>query len=103
MEQIQRRRGNLADARQPGGIEPDGRFGADAGQPFVGQRMQKGISPPGGTWENAAGLVSLEAIWLTSLLTPMPSLTVILSDCPMALRMARAMSTGAFRAPVRSK
>ena len=29
----------------------------------------------------------MDAIWLISLFVPIPSLTVIFNDCPMALRM----------------
>ena len=38
----------------------------------------------------------MDAIWLTSLLDAMPSLTLILSDWPIALRIVSAISTAGF-------
>ncbi len=42
MQQIQWRNRNLPDLRQAGGVESRAGFGADAGQPAIGQGMQKG-------------------------------------------------------------
>ena len=47
VQQVQRRACNLANQRQPSGIEPDGSLGADAGQPFVRQGMQERDFPTG--------------------------------------------------------
>jgi hypothetical protein len=52
---------------------------------------------------DADGLRSFDATALTSLLVPMPSLTVIFSFWPMALRTVSAISTAGFRAPDKSK
>ena len=50
-----------------------------------------------------AGLLSLEAIWLTSLLLPMPSLTLIFNFSAIAALIFSATSTAGFRTAVRSK
>jgi hypothetical protein len=63
------------------------------GSHLFGQGCRNCFSCPPGTIWKAAGLCSLEAIWLTSLLEAMPSLTVILSDWPMAWRIVSAIST----------
>ena len=73
------------------------------GSQKFGNGCRKRISWPGGISMKVAGLLSFDAIWLTSLLEPMPSLTEIFSDWPIAFRMVSAMSPGAFRVLVRSK
>ena len=52
---------------------------------------------------NAAGLVSLEAIWLTNLLLAIPSLTEIFSACRMAVRIVSATFSGGLGTALRSK
>ena len=44
-----------------------------------------------------------DAIWLTSLLLAMPSLTEILSDCRMAVRTVSATFNGGLDTALRSK
>ena len=51
----------------------------------------------------AAGLFSLDAIWLTSLFPAMPSLTESFSACRIARRIVSAMPTAGLRAPVKSR
>jgi len=62
------------------------------------------FSCPPGTHSKAAGLFSLEAIWLMSLFEATPSLTVIFRDCRIAFLMISAISIAGFlRLAVRSK
>jgi len=103
-QHLQRRPGNMANLRESGGIEPRTRFWPDARQPFVGQRMKESCFTARRDFMERGGFVQLDATALTSLFEAMPSLTVILSLWPMALRMVRAISTGGFRRfAVRSK
>ena len=80
-------------------------FGPTPGQPFVGQRRQEArFAGRAGTNSKAAGFLSLEAIWLTSLLLPMPSLTGQLERLPDGVANGFGDAQGAgLRAPVRSK
>ena len=65
------------------------------GNHLFGNGCRNAASPPGGTSLNAAGFVSFEA---------MPSLTLIFSFYPMALRIVSAISAGGSRRfAVRSK
>ena len=79
-------------------------FGPMPGSHLLGKGWRNAASPPAGTSLKAAGLFSFDATALTSLLLAMPSLTMILSRCPMALRIVSAISTaGRCRFAVRSK
>ena len=77
--------------------------GPTPGSHLLGSGWMNRTSNPASTSRNAAGLDSLDAIWLTSLLLAMPSLTEILSDCRMAVRMVSATFSGGLRTPLRSK
>src|SRR5580658_4927257 len=77
-------------------------FGPMPGSHLLGRGRRKAASRPGGTSLKPAGLVSLEATALISLLVPMPSLTVIFKRWRMALPIVDAISAAGFLVPERS-
>ena len=78
-------------------------FGPMPGSHLLASGARNAASSPAGTSANAAGLWSLEAIWLTSLLLAMPSLTLILRVWRMASRTVVATSRAGLDVADRSK
>jgi len=70
---------DLADMGESSGVQAQTGFGADARQPFVGQRMQKVDFLSVRYIEECGRLVEFGGIWLMSLLAPKPWLTEIFS------------------------
>ena len=60
-QKIERRGRNLANVRQPGGVQASGGLGADSRQPAVGQRVQKLFLLAIGHLREGGGLVQLRS------------------------------------------
>ncbi len=94
---------NCPTVANPAALSRCAVFGPMPGSQCGGKGSRKPRSCPGGTSMNAAGLFNFDAIWLTSLLTAMPSLTEIFNACRIASRIVAAAATAGWRAPFKSK